>query len=59
MGRPPMEVKVYEEDSDGNEFENKNKSYKLEQIQERIGCFINLDEKFYTAEALLKYEENR
>ena len=53
IGRPPEEVKVYDEDEDGNLFENKKKTYMLHQIEERIGCFINLDEKYYTLESLI------
>lgn len=45
----PEEVKVLEEDEDGNLVENKKKTYFLTPVRERIGCFINLDEKYYSA----------
>ena len=48
INRPPEVVKVFEEDENGVKYENKRKSYKLESVEERLGCFINLDEKYYT-----------
>ena len=47
INRKAEEVKVYEEDEEGNLVENRRKSYKLTPVPERIGCFINIDEKYY------------
>lgn len=52
INRQPEVVKVFEEDENGVKFENKRKSYKLEQVKERLGCFINLDEKYYSAKSI-------
>lgn len=57
--RPPEIVKVYEENENGVKVENKRKSYKLTSVEERIGCYINLDEKYYTADSLEQFEINR
>lgn len=59
IGRLPEQVKVYEEDADGNLIENPRKNYTLTPVEERIGCYVNLDEKYYTAQAILQFEENR
>lgn len=59
INRPKEEIKVYDEDADGNLVENKRKTYYLTPVVERIGCFVNLDDKYYTAAALLHFEESR
>lgn len=52
IGREPEEVKVWEEDDEGNLVENKRKTYVLTAVKERVGCLINLQEKYYCRHAL-------
>ena len=39
--------------------ELKEKSYVLEPIIERIGCYCNLNDKYYTDKAVFKYDSMR
>ena len=53
IGREDEIVKVFEEDGDGNQVENHRKTYKLTPVVERIGCFINIDEKYFNKKAIM------
>ena len=48
----PVLIKVYDELDDETLKENKSKQYTLTPIIERVGCKINLDEKYYTKSSI-------
>lgn len=47
---------VYDEDG---VTELKEKSYVLEPIAERIGCYANLNDKYYTSKSILALDQAR